>query len=188
MREDRRNVAQIDAFDRVEREPLIGETDRDAASADGLKTFGENRTEACGRTLEHTKRRVELVSEPRRRRREWQRDDLAGERSAELRELAFEATVEVPRVGGAAGQRHVAVDDQPVRSIEVLEDPPQLGDLHRDVDRFLRGRRHSRSKQSHEYPYDCSAHRSSTTYRISVMIQPPADFSSRSVCRLDAVW
>src|SRR5688572_29530961 len=92
------------------------------------------------------------------------------------------------RVCRAARQRHVAVHHQPARSIEIFEDAPELCDLYRNVDRFLSGSRHSRSEQSYQYPYDHDAHRSSTTYLMSVMIQPPAAFSRRSGWRLEACW
>src|SRR4029450_9665648 len=93
MREDRWDVVQIHTLNRVERQSLIREADRNAPGTDRFKALGENRAEAGGRALEDAEARIELVGESGRRRRERERDDLAGERCAELRELAFEATV-----------------------------------------------------------------------------------------------
>ena len=95
VREYRRHRLQVYVLDRIERETLIGETDRHTARADGVRAFGEDGTEARSRTREHAEPRVELIGEPRGRSGQWQRDDLTGQRGAELGELALEAAVEV---------------------------------------------------------------------------------------------
>src|SRR5688572_2836293 len=63
------------------------------------------------------------------------------------------------RVRGAARERHVAVHDQSVRPVQIFEDSPQLGDLHRHIDGLLGRRRPRRAEHGQKYPYDRESHR-----------------------------
>ena len=91
MREYGRHRLQVHALDRIERQPLIGEAERHAAGADGVRAFGEDGTEARRRSREYAEARIELIGEARRRRGQGQRHDLTRQRGAELGELALEA-------------------------------------------------------------------------------------------------
>ena len=51
-----------------------------------------------------------------------QRDDLAGQRRAELRELAFKAAVEVSGVGDATGEVREAVHHESFGPVQLSED------------------------------------------------------------------
>ncbi len=122
VREHRRDVGQRHAIQMVVREELIRVAERDLAEADRFAALGQDRAEAPRGSDERAGRRVEVVGEPRRGRGQRHRRQLAGQRHVHEAELRLECAVEVRRVVAAVELHVVAVQHQPVRSVDVLEE------------------------------------------------------------------
>ncbi len=150
MREDGGDPLQIEAFDRVEREPLRREPERHAAQPDSLGALGQDGPEALGRAVKDADAGVELIGEPRGWRRQRNRHQLTDQCGAELAEVRLEVAVEMSRVGLFARQGGLAVDDETVWSEQIREQRCQVLDGRRQIVRFLGRGVRADGQQEHE--------------------------------------
>src|SRR5262249_15086832 len=100
--------------------------EEDLVLTDGLGALGEDGAEARRGPRVNADRRIERVGEARRRRRNGQRVQLAGERAVEGREVRLKGTIEVGLVRGVR-------QDQAVGSVEIWDQQRELilGASHR---------------------------------------------------------
>ncbi len=156
--EDGRHVAERQALDRIEREPLGGESERNAARTDRFGAFGEDRPEALRGALEDAGARVEVVGEAGGRGGQRHRNELADHRGAELAEVRLEIVVEVRRVRDVPRQGFFAVDNQAARAEQVAEQRREILNRRGQIVRILRASARRQRKET-QREHKRSSHR-----------------------------
>ncbi len=106
----------------VEREELIGETERHPSFADGFAAVGQDRAEAARRALERAGSGIETIGEAGGGRRQRDRRQLAGERDVHQAEVGLKGAVEMRGVGGAVDRHVLARHHQAARTEDILEE------------------------------------------------------------------
>ena len=122
----------------------MAEAERHPSLADGLAAIREDRPEAPRRALERSSRRIEAIGEPRCRRRERNRRELARQGDVHQPEVRLERAVEMRGVVRAVELDVLARHHQPTRAEDVLEQ-------RRERRRAVLGGRRARHQQAADH-------------------------------------